>query len=79
MPTTKVTQFSCGAASISKAVHAVPDLNVRLVCPDCKIDPPNLVEEFASGDIVCGTCGLIVDDKVVATRPECKLQEQTEG
>ena len=28
------------------------DLNVRLVCKNCKIDPPNIVEETANGDLV---------------------------
>jgi transcription initiation factor TFIIB len=32
------------------------DLNVRLVCPDCA-DDSQLVEEFSSGDLVCGNCG----------------------
>lgn len=50
----------------------VPDLNMRLLCPDCKNDPPNLVEEFASGDVVCGDCGLVVGDKIIDTRSECE-------
>ena len=33
------------------------DLNVRLVCPDCQDENPQLVEEFGSGDLVCGGCG----------------------
>lgn len=48
------------------------DLNLRLLCPDCKNDPPNLVEEFASGDLVCGDCGLVVGDKIIDTRSECE-------
>lgn len=32
------------------------DLNVRLTCPDCG-DAGSLVEEFSSGDLVCGGCG----------------------
>lgn len=31
-----------------------------LMCPDCKEYPPNLVEEFSNGDMVCSTCGLVV-------------------
>jgi transcription elongation factor Elf1 len=33
------------------------DLNVRLVCPDCQNENVQLVEEFGSGDLVCGECG----------------------
>lgn len=43
------------------------DLNVILICPECKEDPPNLVEEFSDGDVVCGSCGIvlsrIIDDR----------------
>lgn len=33
------------------------DLNVRLMCKNCKIDPPNIVEETANGDLVSGGLG----------------------
>ena len=36
-----------------------------MMCPDCKEFPPNLTEEFSSGDMVCATCGLVV------SRPRC--------
>lgn len=41
-----------------------------MMCPDCKEFPPNLTEEFSSGDMVCATCGLVVGDKIVDTRSE---------
>lgn len=41
-----------------------------MICPDCKEFPPNLTEEFSSGDMVCATCGLVVGDKIVDTRSE---------
>lgn len=50
----------------------VPDLNVRLLCPECQVDPPNINEEFASGDLVCGDCGLVLGDRIVDTRSECE-------
>ncbi|KAL2267102.1 hypothetical protein VTJ83DRAFT_4379 [Remersonia thermophila] len=45
------------------------DLNVILVCPECKEHPPNLVEEYSSGDVVCGSCGLCLD-RIIDTRSE---------
>lgn len=37
------------------------DLNVLLICPDCRENPPNLIEEFSCGDtIVC----LLEDDLI---------------
>ncbi|KWU45029.1 transcription initiation factor IIB [Rhodotorula sp. JG-1b] len=54
------------------------DLNVRLVCPDCA-DDSQLVEEFSSGDLVCGNCGLVLGDKVVDTRSEWRSFADSEG
>lgn len=36
------------------------NLNVKLLCKDCREDPPNLYEDHASGDLVCETCGLVL-------------------
>lgn len=47
-----------------------PNLNITLTCPDCKQYPPDLIERFAEGDIVCGLCGLVLSDRVVDTRSE---------
>ncbi|KAG5440188.1 hypothetical protein PCANB_001757 [Pneumocystis canis] len=57
----------------------VINLNVHIICPDCKEDPPNLVEEFSSGDTVCGSCGLVVGDRIVDTRSEWRTFANDEG
>ncbi|KAI4132727.1 MAG: hypothetical protein LQ338_000557 [Usnochroma carphineum] len=46
------------------------DLAMRLICKDCKEDPPNIVEDFSAGDTVCGSCGLVLGDRIVDTRSE---------
>lgn len=46
------------------------NLNVRIMCPDCQEWPPNIVEEFSSGDSVCGSCGLVLGDRIIDTRSE---------
>jgi transcription initiation factor TFIIB len=46
------------------------DLNVTLICPDCKEYPPNIVEEFSSGDTVCGSCGRVLGERGIDTRSE---------
>ena len=46
------------------------NLNLQVMCPDCKEVPPNLVEEFSSGDMVCDSCGLVLGDKIIDTRSE---------
>jgi len=34
------------------------DLNIYLNCKDCKDPIPNIFENFAAGEIVCGNCGI---------------------
>jgi transcription initiation factor TFIIB len=46
------------------------NLNMTMMCTDCREFPPNLVEEFSSGDMVCGSCGLVLGDRIVDTRSE---------
>lgn len=55
-----------------------PDLNVRLMCPDCK-ENGQLIEQFASGDLVCGNCGIVLGDRVVDTRSEWRTFADSDG
>jgi len=56
-----------------------PDLAVRLICPECRDPNPNIVEEFGSGDLVCGSCGLVLGDRIVDTRSEWRTFANDEG
>ncbi|KAF9087618.1 transcription initiation factor IIB [Mortierella sp. GBA35] len=57
----------------------VVDLNIQLMCPDCKVVPPNVSEEFSSGDLVCADCGLVLGDRIVDTRSEWRTFANDEG
>lgn len=46
------------------------NLNIHLICPECKEVPPNLIEEFTNGDTVCQSCGLVLGERIVDTRSE---------
>lgn len=46
------------------------NLSNILMCPECKEDPPNLIEEFSSGDMVCGSCGVVLGDRIIDSRSE---------
>lgn len=52
-----------------------PDLSVRLICPECRDPNPQIVEEFGSGDLVCGNCGLVLGDRIVDTRSEWRVSD----
>ncbi|KAL8694678.1 MAG: hypothetical protein Q9218_000689 [Villophora microphyllina] len=46
------------------------NLTLQMICKDCKEDPPNLVEDFSAGDMICASCGLVLGDRIVDTRSE---------
>ena len=46
------------------------NLNVVLICKDCKETPPNLVDNHSSGDTICGSCGLVLGERIIDTRSE---------
>ncbi|ORY56618.1 transcription factor [Pseudomassariella vexata] len=60
---------AAGAAGAAKEVYK-ENLNEVLMCPDCRVTPPTIVEEFSSGDMVCGDCGLVLGDRIIDTRSE---------
>jgi len=41
------------------------NLNVRLICKDCREDPPDIVDDHTSGDLICGNCGLVLQQRVI--------------
>jgi transcription initiation factor TFIIB len=46
------------------------DLNLKLICRDCKEAVPNIIEDFKAGDLICGSCGLVLGNRVIDTRSE---------
>ena len=65
------TVVSAGPIAATKAQEPWrQNLSQQMLCRDCNEYPPNLVEEFSSGDMVCGTCGLVLGDRIVDTRSE---------
>lgn len=53
------------------------NLNVRLKCPDCKEDPPNLIEEDSS--TVCASCGVVLADRIVSMESEWRTFSNDDG
>lgn len=46
------------------------NLNVRLICKDCREDPPNLTEDHSSGDTICASCGMVLAERSIDTSSE---------
>lgn len=51
--------------ALSKDEEWSENLNVRLICKDCREDPPNLYEDHASGDLLCDSCGLVLQQRSI--------------
>ncbi|KAJ1782111.1 transcription initiation factor IIB, partial [Coemansia sp. RSA 2399] len=52
---------------------------VKLICKDCRNQVPNIIEDFTSGDYVCGDCGLVLGDRIVDTRSEWRTFQDSDG
>lgn len=48
----------------------VADYTIVLICKECKEYPANIVEDNSSGDTICGSCGLVLGERMIDTRPE---------
>lgn len=46
------------------------NLNIHLVCPECREMPPNLYEDHQSGDTICESCGMVLGQRGIDTRAE---------
>ncbi|KAL8796562.1 MAG: hypothetical protein Q9182_007365 [Xanthomendoza sp. 2 TL-2023] len=72
-PPTHIVPTGPSYSTITAAKAQEPwreNLNMNLMCKECKEDPPNIVEDFSAGDTVCGSCGLVLGDRIVDTRSE---------
>lgn len=41
-----------------------------LICKECKEHPANIIEDNCTGDTICGSCGLVLGERMIDTRPE---------
>ncbi|KAI8847281.1 cyclin-like protein [Chytridium lagenaria] len=55
------------------------DLSCRVMCSNCRDPHPNIIENFKDGDLVCGTCGLVLGDRIIDTRSEWRTFSNDEG
>ncbi|KAJ3319234.1 transcription initiation factor IIB [Blyttiomyces sp. JEL0837] len=54
------------------------NLNIRIVCKHCRNPRPNIIDDYTSGDMICGDCGLVLGDHLIDTRPEWRTFADSE-
>jgi len=56
------------------------NLNIRLICKECLEDPPNLIEDWKEGTMVCASCGLVLMTDMIDYKSEWrKFQNDDQG
>ena len=55
------------------------NLNRGVVCPDCQEMPPNIIEDWTEGNVVCTTCGLVLETNLVDQRSEWRTFASDDG
>ena len=55
------------------------NLNRRMMCPDCQEQPPNIIEDWTEGNVVCATCGLVLETHLVDQRSEWRTFASDDG
>ncbi|KAI8823588.1 cyclin-like protein [Fimicolochytrium jonesii] len=65
-----MTQTQPAEPSVAPQKVYQRDLSERFHCSDCNDPVPNVVEDFAAGDYICGNCGLVLGARVIDTRSE---------
>jgi transcription initiation factor TFIIB len=56
------------------------NLNIRLICKECREDPPQLIEDWKEGTMVCASCGLVLMSDMIDYRSEWrKFQNDDQG
>ncbi|KAI9033249.1 hypothetical protein DFJ74DRAFT_651391 [Hyaloraphidium curvatum] len=68
-----------GLPAATPSAPRLPDLSVRYFCKDCRDPVPNIIEDFSSGDVVCGTCGLVLGPRIIDTRSEWRTFANDDG
>lgn len=66
------TSFSGSAFKRNEIAH-------RLICPNCREQPPDIEENFAAGDLVCRGCGLVLGGRIIDQRSEWRTFNTESG
>lgn len=55
------------------------NLNTHLICPDCRQDPPDLIEDSSNADTICGNCGMVLSSRNISYESEWRTFNSDEG
>lgn len=55
------------------------NFNTHLICPECKQDPPDLIEDTSNADTICGNCGMVLSSRNISYESEWRTFNSDEG
>ena len=55
------------------------NLNRHMLCPDCQENPPNIIEDWTEGNVICASCGLVLETHLVDQRSEWRTFASDDG
>eukprot|EP01133_Synstelium_polycarpum_P001429 gene1429-1658_t len=54
-------------------------LTNKVFCPQCKNPDPDIVEDYAKGDLICRECGCVIGDRIVDEHSEWRTFSNSES
>ncbi len=70
---------SAGKEALLHNARVTTESSFTITCPQCRDPHPNIIEDFAAGDLICGDCGVVVGDRIIDTRSEWRTFTNDNG
>ncbi|KYR02804.1 transcription initiation factor IIB [Tieghemostelium lacteum] len=72
---------NAGGASTSnnEIIKKKYGLLIKLTCPVCKNNDPDIVEDYAKGDLICRGCGVVLGDRIIDEHSEWRTFSNSES
>eukprot|EP01132_Coremiostelium_polycephalum_P003136 gene3136-3920_t len=70
---------TANTASSSNNGKKKSNLTNKLWCPECKDNDPDIVEDYAKGDLICRGCGAVLGDRIVDEHSEWRTFSNSES
>ncbi|EGC38858.1 hypothetical protein DICPUDRAFT_53091 [Dictyostelium purpureum] len=70
---------STTTTSTSTTQTKKPSFYNKLWCKICRVNDPDIIEDYAKGDLICRECGVVVGDRIVDEHSEWRTFSNSES